>query len=185
MRASQGLERRRSRKKRDMVKKKGNCKAELRTVKEEENRREKDLKEWIKKRTDRGSDESLSRSTREREKRERKKTRRTKKRGNRQTQTERREKERDGHSNPGQRYKRVIMYFGRKSKKKKFQRNYIKKEEKPLNGWCHSFEWEREKIRSSFLYKPIVATSNKLDGVVRGPEQFLCWRATAPALLVS
>ena len=32
MRASQGLERR-SRKKRDMVKKKGNCKAELRTVK--------------------------------------------------------------------------------------------------------------------------------------------------------
>ena len=70
MRASQGLERRRSRKKRDMVKKKGNCKAELRTVKEEENRREKDLKEWIKKRTDRGSDESLSRSTWEREKRE-------------------------------------------------------------------------------------------------------------------
>ena len=40
MRASQGLERR-SRKKRDMVKKKGNCKAELRTVKEEENRRER------------------------------------------------------------------------------------------------------------------------------------------------
>ena len=119
------------------------------------------------------------------ERNEREKTRRTKKRGNRQTQTERREKERDGHSNPGQRYKRVIMYFGRKSKKKKFQRNYIKKEEKPLNGWCHSFEWEREKIRSSFLYKPIVATSNKLDGVVRGPEQFLCWRATAPALLVS
>ena len=81
---------------------------------------------------------------------------------------------------------RVIMYFGRKGKKKKkFQRNYIKKEEKPLNGWCHSFECgEREKIRSSFLYKPIVATSNKLDGVVRGPEQFLCWRATAPALLV-
>ena len=66
------------------------------------------------------------------ERNEREKTRRTKKRGNRQTQTERREKERDGHSNPGQRYKRVIMYFGRKGKKKKKVPTKLYKKKKNL-----------------------------------------------------